>query len=92
MAPPDTKTLDNLQALHPPASDPALPLPDDATQLQQVDSDVLASIVRRSLANGSAPAGSGWTGDLLLALIDDSDCLSGLACLVKDIISFPTFG
>jgi hypothetical protein len=24
---------------------------------------------------------------LLLALIDDSDCLSGLACLVKDIIN-----
>ena len=39
------------------------------------------------MANGSAPAGSGWTGDLLNALVDDCDCLAGIASLVKDIIN-----
>ena len=87
LAPLDTNSIADLEFLHPPANDPVPPLPDDAPNLQQVDPDVLASIVRRSLANGSAPAGSGWTGDLLNALIDDCDCLAGIASLVKDIIN-----
>ena len=87
MAPLDTKTLDTLESLHPPASDAVPPLPEDAPTVQQVDTDALAKLVRRDLANGSAPAASGWTGDLVLALIDDSDCLNGLASLVKDIIN-----
>jgi hypothetical protein len=86
LAPMDTNSIADLEFLHPPASDP-VPLPNDAPSLQRVDPDVLASIVRRSMANGSAPAGSGWTGDLLNALVDDSDCLAGIAALVNDIIN-----
>ena len=37
--------------------------------------------------NGSAPAYSGWTGELLRALIDDEDCLSGITALVDDILN-----
>ena len=44
-------------------------------------------MVRSSLANGSAPGGSGWTGDLILGLIDDHDCLTGLGILIKDILN-----
>ena len=55
--------------------------------IQQVDLDVLARIVKKSLANGSSPAGSGWTGDLLKPLVSDKECLAGLGCLVRDIAS-----
>jgi len=55
--------------------------------IQQVDLVVLARLVRTTLANGAAPGGSGWTGDLIKALIDDHDCLIGLGILVKDIIN-----
>ena len=41
----------------------------------------------KALANGSSPAGSGWTGDLLKALSDDSDCLEGICTLIKDMIN-----
>ena len=77
LAPLDNKTLDDLETLHPPASDPVPPLPDNAPRLQLVDTVVLARIIRRSIANGSAPAGSGWTGDVLNASIDDCDCSFG---------------
>jgi hypothetical protein len=39
----------------------------------------------RKSANGSA--GSGWTGDLIKALIGDKDCLSGIGDIVRDIIT-----
>ena len=83
----DEKVLPSLQDLHPASSGTAAPLPGDAPLLQVVDLDALASIVRSSLANGAAPGGSGWTGDLLKALIGDQDCLHGLASLTRDIIN-----
>ena len=43
-------------------------------------------MIRESLANGSSPAGSGWTGDLVKGLIGDKDCL-GLGAIVRDILS-----
>ena len=69
----DEKVLPSLQDLHPASSGTAAPLPVDAPLLQVVDLDALSSIVRSSLANGAAPGGSGWTGDLLKALIGDQD-------------------
>jgi hypothetical protein len=87
LPPVDGKVLTDLEVLHPPASGPAPPLPTDAPLLQQVDLDELSRLVRTSLANGSAPGGSGWTGDLILGLIDDHDCLTALGILVKDILN-----
>jgi hypothetical protein len=61
------------------------PLPPNSPTLTQIDLDSLAKIVKKSLANGSSPAGSGWTGDLLRPLIEDKDCLAGIGALVRDI-------
>src|ERR1700734_2964527 len=41
----------------------------------------------RKVANGSAPGPSGWTGELIKALVGDADCLAGLVALVEDIIN-----
>lgn len=82
----DDNIIAQLRDLHPPASGPIPVLPNDAPLIQQVDLVVLSRLVR-SLANGAAPGPSGWTGDLLLALIDDHDCLAALGHLVKDIVN-----
>ncbi len=83
----DGKVIATLNELHPPADGPTPTLPLDAPTIQQVDLGVLSKLIRSSLANGSAPGGSGWTGDLLLALRDDHDCLVAMGLLVKDIIN-----
>ena len=80
------KTLDALDALHPKASDPAPDLPQNAPQRMELDPDNLVRVIRR-LANGSAPAGSGWTGELIRALVDDHDCFKGLNYLITDILN-----
>ncbi len=87
LPPVNERVVNDLQALHPPSSAPSPHLPPDSPTLQLVDTDILARLIRSSLANGSSPGPSGWTGDLLLALIDDHDCLIGLGTLVKDIIN-----
>ena len=50
-----------------------------------VDKDDLSMLVKRRLRNGSAPGYSGWTGELIRALVDDDECLHGLCVLVEDI-------
>jgi hypothetical protein len=87
LPPIDDNVIATLKSLHPPPSDDAPPVPDHAPTLQQVDLLVLSRLICRSLANGAAPAGSGWTGDLLKALVDDADCLAALGALVSDIIN-----
>ena len=57
-----------LRALHPAASDPIPALPEDAPRIQ-VDTEVLASLVRKRVVNGSSPAYSGWTGSSYLPLL-----------------------
>src|SRR4029078_1476952 len=47
----------------------------------------MTKIITRQLANGSAPGPSGWTGELLRALVDDDVCVTGLASIVTDIIN-----
>ena len=76
-------TITALRALHPKATDPVPALPEEAPRIQ-VDTEVLVSLVRKRVANGSSPSYSGWTGELLLALLDDLDCLHGLAQIVED--------
>jgi len=82
----DEKTLDTLEALHPKASEPVPEPPEDAPQPLTVDPEELHRVARR-MANGSAPAASGWTGELIRALIDDNDCFAGLSCIITDIIN-----
>ena len=85
LAPVNQVTLQLMDSLHPQRAETVPPLPPNAPTLLQIDLDALAKIVKRSLANGSSPAGSGWTGDLLRPLIDDKDCLTGLGALIRDI-------
>lgn len=80
--------LDALDALHPngPAAIPPKPLL-AAPPIHVVEIDSLRDFIRRHLANGAAPGPSGWTGELLLDLAHDTDCLSGLASIMADVQS-----
>jgi len=83
----DTDVLAALAKLHPSRDSKSQlpPLPQDAPRLR-VDPDDLVKIIKK-LANGAAPAASGWTGELLVALVEDSDCLAGIECLITDILN-----
>ena len=48
---------------------------------------MLFCLVIRKVANGSAPGPSGWSGELIKALVGDADCLAGLVALVEDIVN-----
>ena len=74
-----------LKSLH-PTGPKVLPVAPDAPPLQRVDTDELAKIIGK-MANGAAPGRSGWTGDLLRALIHDDECLQGLGYVIADIIN-----
>ena len=78
LPPVNERVTNDLQDLHPPSSGPSPHLPPDSPTLQLADTVIRARLIRSSLANGSSPGPSGWTGDLLLALIDDHNCLIGL--------------
>jgi hypothetical protein len=52
-----------------------------------VDGLDLYKLVKDRLCNGAAPGYTGWTGELILALIDDQECLDGLCVLIEDIIN-----
>ena len=80
-------TIESLRKLHPPSSGHRCPnLPDAAPRIH-VDGIVLSALVSRKVANGSAPGPSGWTGELVKALVGDADCLAGLVTLVEDIVN-----
>ena len=74
-----------LKSLH-PTGPKVLPVAPDAPPLQRVDTDELAKIIGK-MANGAAPGRSGWTGDLLRALIHDDECLQGLGYVIADVIN-----
>ena len=87
LAPLVSSTVESLRKLHPPSSDSKCPsLPDSAPRIH-VDGVVLSDLVLRKVANGSAPGPSGWTGELVKALVGDADCLAGLVTLVEDIVN-----
>jgi len=52
-----------------------------------VDKLELYKLVKDRLCNGAAPGYSGWTGELVFALIGDEECLDGLCVLIEDIIN-----
>lgn len=78
-------TIANLKSLHPRGPELLPSCPEEAPILMRIDRDVLKNIVTRELANGSAPGRSGWTGDLLKALVDDEQCLDGMVALTMSI-------
>jgi hypothetical protein len=82
----DAAVLRQLQALHPPASAPAPPLP-HSVPLVAVDEGVLARLVRKRLCNGAAPGPSGWTGELIAPLLRDEACARSLCILIADILN-----
>ena len=51
-----------------------------------MDPERLVVLVKK-LARGAAPGTSGWTGELLLALVDDEECLAFLVSLVQDVLA-----
>lgn len=74
--------------LHPPASGPMPPVPANALRPNvMADPKVLQQLVREQLANGSAPGPSGWTGELILVLMDDEECAHSIGYLVSDMLS-----
>ena len=79
------RTIDNLKNLHPQGPSKLPRCPQEAPEVLRIDKDKVKDIIKRELANGSAPARSGWTGDLLKALIDDEQCLDGLTTMTMSI-------
>ena len=82
----DTKVVDALRELHPSATGTPPPLP-IAAPILEIDTAALTSLVAHKLKNGSSGGPSGWTGELVFALVDDSDCVQGLCALVADILN-----
>jgi hypothetical protein len=79
------KTRSDLRKLH-PQGPLVLPIcPQDAPRMLVADKEKIKEIVLKELANGAAPGRSGWTGDLLKALVYDDECLEGLVALVVAI-------
>ena len=78
--------IQQLRDLHPPATGPVPPLP-PTVPLVEVDLDILITLINSKLQNGSAPGPSGWTGEMLAALIGDQECAQALRILVQDIFN-----
>ena len=81
------RTIENLKSLHPQGPSRLPRCPEDAPTMLRVDKEKLREIIKRELANGSAPGRSGWTGDLLKALVDDETCMEGVASMTMAIIN-----
>jgi hypothetical protein len=50
------------------------------------NSDLLKLISSR-LRNGASPGPSGWTGELIATIAEDTNCLAGIAALTQDILN-----
>jgi hypothetical protein len=79
------RLLSVLRDLHPAAAPNHIPQPPPNKPFIAVDSKSLATVIRRQVATGAAPGCSGLTGEHLLPLLDDEECLDGLTVLVQDI-------
>ena len=82
----DEKAIEQLKELHPPATGPVPVLP-DTVPLIEIDVGELSKLVDAKLKNGSAPGPSGWTGEMVAALMGDSECTQALRVLIQDIIN-----
>ena len=75
---------EQLTRLHPPATSTAIPaLPPNAPFVPVLGDDNFVRLWKKRVANGAAPAVSGFTGDHGLPLLEDSHCLRGLALLIQ---------
>ena len=85
LATPDDRVIQALEAVHPaPLHDGPLPdLPPEAPISPVLPDDYFCKLWRTKIANGAAPAISGFTGDHGLPLLEDPDCLRGLALMVQ---------
>ena len=79
------RAIEDLRKLHPQGPSILPVCPHDAPTVLNVDKEIIKDIVIRELANGAAPGRSGWTGDLLKALVYDEDCLTELTALTMAI-------
>jgi Reverse transcriptase (RNA-dependent DNA polymerase) len=76
--------MSKLRTLHPPQSDALPSIPDCDTILY--DEEHLRETIR-SCCTGSAPGPSGWTVELMMSLMHDNHCLSGMLSIINDIIN-----
>lgn len=78
--------IPELERLHPPREKDLPPLPSDTPPIA-VDVDALSKIVRTKLANGSAPGPSGWTGEHIAVLMQDTVCREAVVLITTMIIN-----
>ena len=83
LAPPDEATAAALRLLHPTSSSSIPPLPTDSPYRPVLPDSTFVKIWKKRIATGAAPAASGFTGDHGLPLLEDPDCLRGLAYLIE---------
>ena len=81
----DEEAIQALADLHPDFEGELPRLPDDHQPLIAVNPSEMIKAIKKKVANGAAPGPSGWTGEMLLPLIRDQDCIEGLAALVLDM-------
>ena len=75
---------EQLLQLHPPATPTAIPaLPPNAPIVPVLGDDTFIRLWKKRVANGAAPAVSGFTGDHGLPLLEDTHCLRGLSLLIQ---------
>jgi hypothetical protein len=73
-----------LLRLHPPATSTPIPnLPGNAPITPVLGDERFVQVWRKRVANGAAPAVSGFTGDHGLPLLEDPHCLRGLSLLIQ---------
>lgn len=84
-APATEETLQQLQQQHPPASEP-IPSPPQESPRVAVDATAAYRVIKQSVANGSAPGLSGWTGELLLIAASNGACMEGIVALITDLL------
>ena len=82
LQPASNEVVEKLSALHPRASGPPPPCPETVPHVA-VDTEALAKTISQRLKNGAAPGPSGWTGELIAPLVDDSECLDGLGLSLR---------
>ena len=83
----DERVIKALEELHPKGPNYIKQCPKSAPKMLKIDKELIKEIVKRELATGSAPGRSGWTGDLVLALVEDQECLDGIAVMTRTMIN-----
>ena len=47
----------------------------------------MVKLISRRPRNGASPGHSGWTGEVIAIIAEDTDCLAGIATLTQDILN-----